>query len=160
MHIFPNYQQKGHVFLARGQALTVCSPHWSQRYIRAVIKHFLNTNAFIQVMNFPTYILTHALPVLFLYSHSLVHSMNYLPDLTWVGILAGCWLHNLREFCQVGNINDLASNPSPLGLLRTMGIPELPCCPFLVPKYMVLFWTTISGFIVFGSRFLASLWPL
>lgn len=59
MHTFPNYQQDGHVFLARGQVLMVRRSHWSQRYIRAVIKHFFEHQClypgheFYQFYSFP-----------------------------------------------------------------------------------------------------------
>lgn len=96
----------------------VGGPHLSQRYIRALIKPFLNTKAdvFMLVINFPTYIL--ALQFYYFISH-LVHCMSYLSMLICICDQAGPSFHYLREFCQMGNNNNIeAPNPTPLDRLN------------------------------------------
>lgn len=73
--------------------MTGCGPSSSQRYITLVMKYFVHINVFMPIMNFPTYILSHSLPVILPHSqYSTLHMISFVCD------LVRPWLHYLREF--------------------------------------------------------------
>lgn len=104
------------------------------------------------VINFPIYILIHSL----LFPVQYIHSMNYLPELTWACDLAGPWFHHLRKFCQVGNnSNTQASNSSPLEMLN-QAFQNYHSAPF---GYRFILNHNLWLCRPWGPGFLISPWP-